>query len=51
VEDGVPAESYGRLVVHQKFWRAMLPPNHISQESSEPHTLIRPQPFAWMTAR
>jgi len=39
VEDGVPAESYGRLVVHQELWRAKLPPNHIGQESSEPHSL------------
>jgi len=39
VEDGVPAESYGRLVVHQKLWRAKLPPPPIiSARSLASHT-------------
>ena len=59
VEDGIPAESYGRLVVHQELWRAKLPP-FISAIPDKPrqmqrytpiHTKIRPQPFAWTTAR
>ena len=59
VEDGVPAKSYGRLVVHQELWRAKLPP-FISAIPDKPrqmqrytpiHTKIRPQPFAWTTTR
>jgi len=37
VEDGIPAESYGRLVVHQELWRAKLPPI-ISARSRASHT-------------